>query len=132
MGEKRCLTSLLTAAKETNLKALKLVIIMFLLYLSHLYYFVLVSFLSFLSFCTPRRRVRAFFFLISTECPTLKKPRNGKLSCRSVSGKLLCIMSCEEGYSFNSEAMTMYGCGPDTNWKWNGMEELVQPTCSSE
>lgn len=70
--------------------------------------------------------------LIPTECPELKKPRNGKLSCRKVSGKLLCIMSCDEDYSFNSEAMTMYGCGPDTNWKWNNMEKLEQPKCLSE
>ncbi|XP_067018332.1 uncharacterized protein [Acropora muricata] len=66
------------------------------------------------------------------ECPELKKPTNGKLSCRKVSGKLLCIMSCDEDYSFNSEAMTMYGCGPDTNWKWNNMEKLVQPKCLSK
>ena len=126
------MTSLLTAAKESNVKALKLVITMFLLYLNHLYYFVLVSFLSFFIILHLKKKSESVFFLISTECPTLKEPRNGKLSCRSVSGKLLCIMSCEEGYSFNSEAMTMYGCGPDTNWKWNGMEEVVQPTCSSE
>ena len=94
---------------------------------------LVVSFLCFASFCTARRDLRAFFFfLISTECPQLTEPRNGKLSCRTISGKLLCIMSCDEGYSFNSEAMTMYGCGPDTNWKWNDMEELVQPKCSSE
>ncbi len=41
-------------------------------------------------------------------------------------------MSCDEGYSFSAEAMTMYGCGPDTNWKWNDMEDLVVPTCSSK
>lgn len=40
-------------------------------------------------------------------------------------------MSCNEGYSFNSEAMTMYGCGPDTNWKWNGVEKPVLSKCSS-
>ena len=71
-------------------------------------------------------------FLISLECRELKKPKNGKLSCRKVSGKLLCVMSCDEGYSFNSEAMTMYGCGPDTNWQWNNMEKLVQPKCLSK
>ena len=26
----------------------------------------------------------------------------------------------------------MYGCGPDTNWKWNNMDKLVQPKCLSE
>ena len=40
-------------------------------------------------------------------------------------------MSCDEGYSFNAEAVNMYGCGPDTNWKWNDMENLVVPSCSS-
>ncbi|XP_078343207.1 uncharacterized protein LOC144628957 isoform X2 [Oculina patagonica] len=66
------------------------------------------------------------------ECPELKKPRNGRKSCKKVSGKELCLMSCDEGYSFSAEAMTMYGCGPDTNWKWNGIEDLVVPICSSK
>ena len=62
---------------------------------------------------------------MSTECPKLKKPENGKLSCRKVSGKQLCIMTFDEGYAFNSEVTTMHGCGPDTNWQWNNMEKLV-------
>ena len=40
-------------------------------------------------------------------------------------------MSCDEGYAFNAEAVTMYGCGPDTNWQWNDMKELVLPKCLS-
>ena len=41
-------------------------------------------------------------------------------------------MFCDEGHSFIAEAVTMYGCGPDTNWKWNDMEDLVTPKCSSK
>ena len=101
---------------------------MFIFSSNHFNYFALVvSFLCFVSFCTP-----SSVLFISTECPELKEPTNGKLSCRKVSGKLLCMMSCDEGYSFNSDVMTMYGCGPDTNWKWNNMEELGQPKCLSE
>ena len=40
-------------------------------------------------------------------------------------------MSCDEGYSFSAKAVTIYGCGPDTNWKWNGVEKPVLPKCSS-
>jgi len=41
-------------------------------------------------------------------------------------------MSCDEGYSFSAKAVTIYGCGPDTNWKWNGVEKPVLPKCSSK
>ena len=103
--------------------------------LNHLYYFAhFVSFLYFAFFLNVKKKagiVFFFFFLTSAECPELKKPSNGSISCRKVSGKLLCIMSCNEGYSFNAEAVTVYGCGPDTNWKWNDMDEPVLPTCSS-
>ena len=111
---------------KVGVEASKLEIITFSLLLNHLSYFAYG-----VSFCTSRRNLTALF-LISTECPELKKPDNGNTSCRKVSGKLLCIMSCDEGYSFNSEAVTMYGCGPDTKWKWNNMEKLQQPRCLSE
>ncbi|KAJ7360011.1 hypothetical protein OS493_019098 [Desmophyllum pertusum] len=64
------------------------------------------------------------------ECPKLKNPRNGKTSCRKVSGRMLCMMSCDEGHSFNAGATTVYGCGPDTTWKWNDKEDLTIPACS--
>jgi len=76
-------------------------------------------------------RRKLMVFLTSTECSELNNPSNGKVSCRKVSGKLLCTLSCDEDYSFNAEAVTVYGCGPDTNWQWNDMEELVLPKCSS-
>ncbi|PFX23098.1 sushi, von Willebrand factor type A, EGF and pentraxin domain-containing protein 1-like isoform X2 [Stylophora pistillata] len=65
-------------------------------------------------------------------CPKLEKPRNGQTKCRKLSGKLLCIMSCVEGHAFNSGATTMYGCGPDTEWKWNGKDDLEIPSCTSK
>ena len=71
------------------------------------------------------------FFLISVECPPLPEPKNGIKSCKKISGKTLCTMACNEGHSFNSEAMTTYGCGPDTDWKWNGMAYFTVPVCSS-
>lgn len=40
-------------------------------------------------------------------------------------------MTCDEGHSFNAEAITTYGCGPDTEWKWNGMENVKVPICTS-
>lgn len=70
-------------------------------------------------------------FLISVECPPLPQPRNGIKSCNKLSGKILCKMACNEGHSFNSEAITTYGCGPDTDWKWNSMAYFTVPVCSS-
>lgn len=69
--------------------------------------------------------------LNSTECPNLSKPSNGEKSCGKVSGKILCTMSCDEGHSFNAEAVTTFACGPDTEWKWNGVDDLTIPTCLS-
>ncbi|PFX23092.1 Fibropellin-1 [Stylophora pistillata] len=63
------------------------------------------------------------------ECPELKQPTNGKHSCRKVSGKMLCILSCHEGFSFSAEAITQYTCGPETEWKWKGIEGVQVPTC---
>lgn len=40
-------------------------------------------------------------------------------------------MACNEGHSLNSEAINTYGCGPDTDWKWNGMAYFTVPVCSS-
>ena len=65
------------------------------------------------------------------ECPKLKQPRNGKRKCRKFAGKMLCIMSCGEGHAFSAKATTMYGCGPDTDWKWNGKDDLTIPSCAS-
>lgn len=71
------------------------------------------------------------FDLLFTECPDLKQPQNGKVSCHKVSGQMLCILSCDEGFSFSAEAITQYSCGPESEWKWNGMEEVQVPTCLS-
>ena len=40
-------------------------------------------------------------------------------------------MACNEGLSFIAEAIIKYGCGPDTEWKWNGMADVKVPACSS-
>ena len=40
-------------------------------------------------------------------------------------------MSCNKGHSFNAEAITTFGCGPDTEWKWNGIVDINVPACSS-
>lgn len=40
-------------------------------------------------------------------------------------------MSCDEDYSFTTEAITTFACGPDTEWKWNGNDGLTAPTCLS-
>ena len=69
--------------------------------------------------------------LTSKECPILSEPDNGKTSCRKISGKTLCFMSCDEGHSFSTEAVTAFVCGPDTVWKWNGLDDLTIPSCLS-
>ncbi|XP_068689881.1 uncharacterized protein [Montipora foliosa] len=66
------------------------------------------------------------------ECLALPQPKNGVKSCKKRSGKTLCTMTCNEGHSFNAEAMTIYGCGPDTDWKWNGMRDIKVPICTSK
>ncbi|XP_067016111.1 uncharacterized protein [Acropora muricata] len=66
------------------------------------------------------------------ECPALPQPKNGVKSCKKLSGKTLCTMTCIEGHSFNAEVMTIYGCGPDTEWKWNGMRDIKVPICTSK
>ena len=71
------------------------------------------------------------FDLTFTECPILDKPSRGQKSCRKFSGKTLCTMSCDEGHSFIAEAITTYACGPDTEWKWNGVESVTTPACLS-
>lgn len=40
-------------------------------------------------------------------------------------------MSCDEGHSFSTEAVTAFVCGPDTVWKWNGLDDLTIPSCLS-
>ena len=40
-------------------------------------------------------------------------------------------MTCNEDYSFRSGATTTFGCGPDTDWKWNGKVDIDVPTCTS-
>lgn len=96
-------------------------------------FFYVLNVLCYILHIKTEKKLTSVFiiFFTSTECPELNKPRNGDISCRKVSGKLLCTLSCDEGYSFNAEAVTVYGCGPDTNWQWNDMEELVLPKCSS-
>lgn len=63
------------------------------------------------------------------ECPEIERPSNGKTSCRKVSGEKICIMSCNEGYSFSAEEISTYRCGPNTEWKWNGEDAVAIPTC---
>ncbi|XP_015761109.1 PREDICTED: sushi, von Willebrand factor type A, EGF and pentraxin domain-containing protein 1-like isoform X1 [Acropora digitifera] len=65
-------------------------------------------------------------------CPALPQPINGVKSCKHFSGKTLCTMTCNEGHLFNAEAMTVYGCGPDTNWKWNSIRDINVPICTSK
>ncbi|PFX23088.1 Fibropellin-1 [Stylophora pistillata] len=68
--------------------------------------------------------------IISEEdCPDLKQPTNGKSSCRKFSGQRLCILSCNEGFSFSKGTITHYTCGPESEWKWNGRKEVQVPTC---
>ena len=69
--------------------------------------------------------------LIFAECPQLPHPKNGIKFCKQRSGQTLCTMACDEGHSFNLEAVTTYGCGPDTQWKWNGMADFTVPVCAS-
>lgn len=69
------------------------------------------------------------FNLFLAECPDLKQPTNGKSSYRKVSGQMLCIFSCDEGFSFSKEAISQYTCGPESDWKWNSMDEVEVPTC---
>lgn len=88
-------------------------------------YLILHTFINLCIFC------KQTFDLNFAECPVLNKPKNGKRSCRKVSGKMLCILSCDEGYSFSAEAITKYTCGPDTEWKWNGDNGVSVPTCLS-
>lgn len=40
-------------------------------------------------------------------------------------------MSCDEGHSFSAEAITTYACGPETEWKWNGFDNVSTPVCLS-
>ena len=41
-------------------------------------------------------------------------------------------MTCNEGHAYDSEAMTSFECGPDTEWKWNHMDRVHVPACSSK
>ena len=79
--------------------------------------------------CTFLKNTANVCCLISTECPELKDPVNGKKSCQKVAGKNSCAMTCDEGHSFNAETITRYVCGPDTEWKWNGMMDMSIPVC---
>lgn len=78
------------------------------------------------------KTVLTVFSLHSTVCPDLKEPKNGKKSCQKVAGKNVCVMTCDKGHSFEAEAITTYGCGPDTEWKWNSQTDLNVPVCLSE
>jgi len=66
------------------------------------------------------------------ECPPLPQPVNGRKSCNHFSGKVLCTMTCNEGYSYDTEAINEYDCGPDTEWRWNGLTDFKVPACSSK
>lgn len=47
------------------------------------------------------------------------------------SGKEVCTLTCNDGYSYDTETIIAYDCGPDTVWKWNGLESVSVPACSS-
>ena len=40
-------------------------------------------------------------------------------------------MTCNEGFTYDTRATTTFGCGPDTEWRWNGMADVNVPACSS-
>lgn len=72
-----------------------------------------------------------FIYCFTAECPDLPAPLNGRKSCERFSGKQVCTLTCTDGYSYDTETLTTYDCGPDTNWKWNNMEAVNVPACSS-
>ena len=47
------------------------------------------------------------------------------------SGKEVCTLTCNDGYSYDTETIIAYDCGPDTMWRWNGLESVSVPACSS-
>ena len=67
----------------------------------------------------------------TTECLDLPVPLNGRMSCQMFSGKKVCTLTCNDGYSYNTETTPTYDCGPDTEWRWNGLEGFNVPACSS-
>ncbi|KAM7439890.1 eye photoreceptor cell development [Porites harrisoni] len=66
------------------------------------------------------------------ECPNLPTPLNGRKSCEMFSGKEVCTLACNDGYSYDTETIIAYDCGPDTMWRWNGLESVSVPACSSK
>ena len=71
------------------------------------------------------------FYFNSAECSRLPEPLNGRKSCEEFSGRKLCTMTCNEGFAQDTRAITTFGCGPDTEWRWNGMTDVNVPACSS-
>ena len=68
---------------------------------------------------------------LTTECLDLPVPLNGRMSCQMFSGKKVCTLTCNDGYSYNKDTIPTYDCGPDTEWRWNGLEGFNVPACSS-
>ena len=67
----------------------------------------------------------------TTECLDLPVPLNGRMSCQMFSGKKVCTLTCNDGYSYNTDTTPTYDCGPGTEWRWNGLEGFNVPACSS-
>lgn len=44
----------------------------------------------------------------------------------------VCTLTCREGHSFHAEAETTFVCGPGTKGRWNGINEVKLPKCSSK
>jgi len=49
-----------------------------------------------------------------------------------VGGRDVCTLTCREGRSFHAEAETTFVCGPDTKGRWNGLNKVKLPKCSSK
>ena len=78
----------------------------------------------------PKDQSAKLLFL-TTECLDLPVPLNGRMSCQMFSGKKVCTLTCNDGYSYNKDTIPTYDCGPDTEWRWNDLEGFNVPACSS-
>lgn len=65
-------------------------------------------------------------------CPKLGTPFKGYKNCSKTAGRAVCTLKCLEGHSFDVDAETMFECGPDTTWRWNRLNKVQLPRCSSK
>jgi len=47
-------------------------------------------------------------------------------------GRDVCTLKCRKGHSFQEEAETTFVCGSDTQGRWNGLNKVKLPKCSSK